>query len=676
MAAAPSSPSTTTTASSPAPPPSPSSPFRGLALVAALASRAHGARVLAASPGLRAPLLRRLARLALPPAADRACVTISLGETLVVAYPVRADTPWLGGSGGGGGSVDSDDGDGDRDENGAGADSEADSGLSSGSDGGDSDGDVSGGFGASPLAASAASTAAAAAAFASDATLVRFTVAFVADRRAPEAPLRRAARGLNEALLQHEQLARFVSRGVAQLLAERAAEDAAAEAEAGAGGAGARDDGGAADADAAVAHAHAHAYAASSAAAAGAAAASTPIVLRDLLMRAALGLRSSGTAHLELPGLVPLSLSVSGGVWDWSAETPLRPYHALLLLREVGEVLALLPAAASPQLRAVARRAEPTRSIQELAAEAGLPAAQALRLAGHLVHHGLAAIVDTVSEESRYSLTAAAVPSAQDMADFARVLAAAATAAAATAATSTSTAGAGASGDVGATWSGGGGGGSSAQASALALAAAATGGRGAEPDLGAFLALLSRAAADGRALRAIMGEEVLALQQPQQRAVFVQAVVWLLRRRFLRQQHTLLLLLWPWASAPPPRSAAAAEAARAAEEARAAQLALSKPPAVQGLFRRLLAHLRSAVAAAAARRRAREEGGGGGKVGGGTEGGEAGDTGEVDEDEDEDEDDDSTDCRAEELMFRLRVSRSDLLSVAGLFPEVFVVLNA
>jgi len=48
----------------------------------------------------------------------------------------------------------------------------------------------------------------------------------------------------------------------------------------------------------------------------------------------------------------------------------------------------------------------------------------------------------------------------------------------------------------------------------------------------------------------------------------------------------------------------------------------------------------------------------------------------VDEDEDEDEDEDSTDCRAEELMFRLRVSRGDLLSVAALFPEVFVVLNA
>ena len=57
-------------------------------------------------------------------------------------------------------------------------------------------------------------------------------------------------------------------------------------------------------------------------------------------------------------------------------------------------------------------------------------------------------------------------------------------------------------------------------------------------------------------------------------------------------------------------------------------------------------------------------------------GGEAGDLGETEAEVEADEDRDETDCRAEELMFRLRVSRSDLLSVAGLFPEVFVVLNA
>ena len=83
------------------PHPSPAA-FTGLALVVRLAG-AHAASALVASPGLRATadwrarLLPRLARLALPRAAERACVEFSLGAAHVaVSYPVRADAAWPG----------------------------------------------------------------------------------------------------------------------------------------------------------------------------------------------------------------------------------------------------------------------------------------------------------------------------------------------------------------------------------------------------------------------------------------------------------------------------------------------------------------------------------------------------------------------------------------------------
>ncbi len=83
---------------------------------------------------------------------------------------------------------------------------------------------------------------------------------------------------------------------------------------------------------------------------------------------------------------------------------PIRPYHSLLLLQECGEVLRLLPSDSSPQLATLVRCASHVRSIRELQGETGIPSAQLLRLAAHLVHWGLAIIVTTVTSHAVYTV--------------------------------------------------------------------------------------------------------------------------------------------------------------------------------------------------------------------------------------------------------------------------------
>jgi hypothetical protein len=83
---------------------------------------------------------------------------------------------------------------------------------------------------------------------------------------------------------------------------------------------------------------------------------------------------------------------------------PIRPYHSLLLLHDQGGILRMLPADASPQLITLVRCASPVQSIRELQGETGIPSAQLLRLAAHLVHWGLAIILTTVTSHAVYTV--------------------------------------------------------------------------------------------------------------------------------------------------------------------------------------------------------------------------------------------------------------------------------
>ena len=89
---------------------------------------------------------------------------------------------------------------------------------------------------------------------------------------------------------------------------------------------------------------------------------------------------------------------------------PIRPYHTLLLLRSATDVLKALPTDASPQLGALVRAATPLRSFHELQGETGIPSAQLLRLAAHLVHWRLARISNAITSFSVYVVTPSLSP--------------------------------------------------------------------------------------------------------------------------------------------------------------------------------------------------------------------------------------------------------------------------
>lgn len=362
-----------------------------------------------------------------------------------------------------------------------------------------------------------------------------------------------------------------------------------------------------------------------SVAAAAAGSGSASCELTALLARIAEELCRSGTVHLEMPHSLPLSLSLVQQ--SPQTEQPLRPYHSLLLLRDPDDILDQLPGDASPQLVAALHKASPTRSIHELQAESGLPSSQLLRIAGHLVHHGLATIVDTISEESRFSVSAGALPDAGDTEEFKRLFGAELQLA-----------------SSGAALGGGG--------TAVAAASAST-------DLGSFLFLFSKTAAEGLPLRVLMAD-----MQPSLREVFVQCLAWLLKRGHLVQQHSYVHLLWPWVLVvrPPPHprrhhlddppAAAAAgsdgpdehtneyEEWQPDEAEYAAHLCKGKSPELVHLFTRVLVYLRDVQIAMR---------------------------------QDPDSPAFLLACRVEELMYRLRVLRADLQSVFTAFSEVMVI---
>jgi hypothetical protein len=294
----------------------------------------------------------------------------------------------------------------------------------------------------------------------------------------------------------------------------------------------------------------------------------------------------------------------------------MRPYHSLLLLRDAAEI-ASISCLTSPQILAVLQRATPTRSIHELQAECGLPASQLLRLAGHLVHHGLATIVDTISEESLIVLAPHSVPTFADSEAFKQAVI------------------------------------------TLALSENISEIQQMNLELVDFLALISRSASNGLTLKSLMSE--LIIPQSQQRNVkfdriVIEAVVWLLKRNFIKQQHTYVLLLWPWVSINRHSDKHTTSnntvvfdvmsgLSWTREEAEYANnLVVGKPTTIQSLFRRLLVFLRSALVSESHLQEREHER--------------------------------SRGVRIEELLFKLRVSRVDLSVVIKSFPTIFVLLSA
>jgi len=315
---------------------------------------------------------------------------------------------------------------------------------------------------------------------------------------------------------------------------------------------------------------------------------------------------------------------------DVGSPNYMRPYHSLLLLRDASEIAAL-SCITSPQILSVLQKAAPTRSIHELQGECGLPASQLLRLAGHLVNHGLAAIVDTISEESLIVLDPDTIPTISDSEEFKRALRAVVV-----------------SENV-----------SFSETEHLNL------------ELVDFLALISRAASNGLTLRSLMSELTSPLQTRSAKLdrVVIEAVAWLLKRHFIRQQHNYVLLFWPWISSASFINEVSDGATKSEKETvfddgsglpwtreeadYASSLEAGKPVTIQNLFRRLLVFLRSACVS-----EARRTGGGSKDVNGGnggvrTEG-----------------------IRVEELLFKLRVSRADLGIVLRTFPRTFISLSA
>lgn len=87
---------------------------------------------------------------------------------------------------------------------------------------------------------------------------------------------------------------------------------------------------------------------------------------------------------------------------------PIRAYHTLLLLEETDIILSSLPPDSSPQLAQLVVAAAPLMSFHQLQSETGIPSSQLLRLAAHLVHWGLAIIINVITHHSVYTVSPSA----------------------------------------------------------------------------------------------------------------------------------------------------------------------------------------------------------------------------------------------------------------------------
>ncbi|XP_013925739.1 PREDICTED: nitrogen permease regulator 3-like protein [Thamnophis sirtalis] len=83
----------------------------------------------------------------------------------------------------------------------------------------------------------------------------------------------------------------------------------------------------------------------------------------------------------------------------------IRPYHALLLLRDEKSLLSELPLDCSPALVRVIKTASAVKNLQQLAQDADLALLQVFQLAAHLVYWGKALMVYPLCENNVYMLS-------------------------------------------------------------------------------------------------------------------------------------------------------------------------------------------------------------------------------------------------------------------------------
>lgn len=269
------------------------------------------------------------------------------------------------------------------------------------------------------------------------------------------------------------------------------------------------------------------------------------------------------------------------GYTSSTALTPIRPYHALLLLQDSAEdVCRLLPEDASPQLLQLIACASPVRSLRELQGESGIPSSQLLRLAAHLVHWGLAIILTTVTSNAMYSVgvrpafssttsplslspftSSSLLPQVHPDADASPTLAAEFK-------TLFSCAGRASEIAEPALQAHPSGGDDSplprSLPEALALFSPSSsgprhapllGGSGdARDDAGAVDDIFSLSTGAGRPWRDLVGG-----LSPAAVATFTRMLAWLLKHGLIRELHTYVYMMWPWQSALSPPVAGAAE---------------------------------------------------------------------------------------------------------------------
>jgi len=235
---------------------------------------------------------------------------------------------------------------------------------------------------------------------------------------------------------------------------------------------------------------------------------------------------------------------------------PIRPYHSILLLRDAADALALLPPDAAPQLAQLILCASPMLSFTDLQREMAVPFAQLFRYAAHLVHWGLAVITNgmtatTVYTVSKYAVlradSGAAVEFAARFGSRSRTTALTLTEMLALFSLSQQGPVGRAIGDAGPSAV------PPANSAGGSSTAAAESKDGPPPAAPPSLRVASSAGGGGIGggeplLANRLGTELKVLLDSRRghKAVFLDAVVWMLRHGFLTQMHTHVYLLWPW----------------------------------------------------------------------------------------------------------------------------------
>ncbi|XP_023222648.1 GATOR complex protein NPRL3-like [Centruroides sculpturatus] len=136
------------------------------------------------------------------------------------------------------------------------------------------------------------------------------------------------------------------------------------------------------------------------------------------LKTAYMDLKNRGSVHLKIHSWIEVSFCLPNKVHklhnkdiDIDPEvieqslTALRPYHGMLLLVEVEELLDSLPHDSSPALYRLIRITSPLKSIEQLAADADISLPHVFQLVGHLVYWAKAMIIYPLCENNVYILS-------------------------------------------------------------------------------------------------------------------------------------------------------------------------------------------------------------------------------------------------------------------------------